>query len=136
MVPPENPDAEATSGLKILLAEDNPMNAKVAEAMLARAGCSVTAVENGRLAVEAVRQERFDAVFMDMHMPEMDGLEATRLIRQDPQSHGLPIIALTASQEMEDVNSCLEAGMNGHLNKPIRKDALAAALQNLSRAEE
>lgn len=116
-------------GRKILLAEDNPLNAKVAGAVLARAGCSVTAVENGCLALEAARRERFDAVLMDMHMPEMDGLEATRQIRSDPQLRELPIIALTASGRDEDVRQCLEAGMNGYLKKPIDSNALFAALR-------
>ena len=116
-------------GRKILLAEDNPLNAKVARAVLARAGCAVTAVENGLLALQAARRERFDAVLMDMHMPEMDGLEATRQMRSDPQLRDLPILALTASGRDEDVSVCLEAGMDGYLNKPIDRNALFAALR-------
>jgi two-component system, sensor histidine kinase and response regulator len=106
-------------GVKALVAEDNEVNQLVIREYLERAGFVVTLVENGCQAVEAARAHSFDVVLMDLHMPVMDGLEATRELRRDPHLVDLPIIALTADAMQADVDKCLAAGMNGHIGKPI-----------------
>jgi CheY-like chemotaxis protein len=117
-----------TSALRILLAEDNPVNQKVALHMLRRGGYDVSLAENGREAVERVGRETFDLVLMDVQMPEMDGMQATRLIRQLPQAARLPIIAMTAGALDADVQECLAAGMDAHVSKPIDPDPLVRTL--------
>jgi signal transduction histidine kinase/CheY-like chemotaxis protein len=107
--------------LRILLAEDNPVNQKVAQLLLAKLGHDVVTVDNGRQAVQAVQASAFDMVLMDVHMPEMDGLEATRLIRAELPADRQPyIVAVTASVLLEDRTECLRAGMDDHLAKPVR----------------
>ena len=115
--------------LDLLVAEDNPVNAAVLEALLRRAGHRVTVVGNGQAAVEAVAARRFDVVLMDMRMPVMDGLAATRAIRRMQGGAGLPIIGVTANAFAEDQRRCLEAGMSGYLAKPVTLANLAAALR-------
>ncbi len=118
--------------LRILLAEDNPVNQEVAGALLARYGHTVTVADNGAAAVAAVEGGEFDLVLMDIQMPEMDGIEATRRIRALPAGATLPIIAMTASVFDEDRQRAMDAGMNGHVPKPIelpRLEALLAGLQ-------
>jgi CheY-like chemotaxis protein len=112
---------------KILLAEDNPLNIKLASILLTRQGHTVRVAENGKLAVERVKRENFDVILMDVHMPVMDGLTATREIRKWESDHSttqplnhLPIIAMTASAMKGDKERCLEAGMNGYISKPIK----------------
>jgi two-component system, sensor histidine kinase and response regulator len=132
------PPAEATShglramhaGARILLAEDNPVNAEVSMALLAQAGLVVDAVTTGTRAVEQVRSTRYDLVLMDMQMPEMDGLQATRAIRALPQGHALPIVAMTANAFGEDRVACLAAGMNDFLSKPVETARLYTMLQH------
>jgi len=115
--------------LRILLAEDNPVNQKVAQLLLAKLGHHVVTVDNGRQAVQAVHAEAFDMVLMDVHMPEMDGLEATRLIRAElPVDRQPYIVAVTASVLLEDRTECLRAGMDDHLAKPVRAVDLADLL--------
>jgi signal transduction histidine kinase/ligand-binding sensor domain-containing protein/CheY-like chemotaxis protein len=116
--------------LDVLLAEDNLINQKVAVRLLEKQGHRVVVVPNGRDAVESVRVRRFDVVLMDLHMPEMDGIEATRAIRELEAPHGAhtPIIALTAGAMAEDRQQCLEAGMDAYLTKPVRLDGLTEAL--------
>ena len=115
-------------GASILLVEDNAINQQVAAEMLEHWGARATVAQNGREALEAVAKARFDAVLMDVQMPVMDGLEATRRLRSDPANAALPIIALTAHALAEDRARCLEAGMNDYLTKPIEQDKLLAAL--------
>ncbi len=124
---PEGPANGRT--LRILLAEDNPINRSVTEALLTRAGHQVTVAEDGALAVELQAANRFDVILMDVQMPVMDGLEATRRIRskETPGRH-VPIIALTANVLREDVERCLAAGMDDHVGKPIRPAELEEAL--------
>ncbi len=121
-------------GLKVLVAEDNPTNQQVAQAMLEKAGISVTIVKNGEEAVSAVRQKRFDAILMDVQMPRMNGYEATRLIRKDPQNASLPIVAMTAHAMKGDEEKCLEAGMDGYISKPVNQDRLFLTLWRLLRS--
>jgi signal transduction histidine kinase/CheY-like chemotaxis protein len=119
-------------GLSVLLAEDTPTNQEVARAMLARLGCTVTVVSNGRAAVEAFRAQPPDLILMDCQMPEMDGFEATRLIRRIEQERKLsptPIIAVTAGILRDERAACLASGMNDFLAKPFRRANLIDVLQ-------
>ena len=117
--------------VRILLAEDNPINQRVALKTLEKLGYRAEAVGDGAEALEALARRRYDLVLMDVQMPEMDGMEATRLIR-DPSSavrdHNVPIVALTAHAMKQDRDACLAAGMNDYLSKPIKPDELVAAL--------
>jgi len=120
--------------LRILLAEDNAFNQKVATKMLETAGHSVTLTSNGREAVEAYSKFSFDLVFMDVQMPEMDGIQATRLIRQQQQKTGLqvPIVAMTAHAMTGDREKYLSAGMDDYVAKPIsREDLMNATARNM-----
>jgi PAS domain S-box-containing protein len=115
---------------RILVAEDNPINAKVALRILARLGFNADAVENGLAAVEAARSGAYDAVLMDWQMPVMDGLQAAIAIRRDePAGRRLPIIAMTASAMEGDRSACLAAGMDDHIGKPVRPATLKAVLE-------
>ncbi len=115
-------------GAHVLLAEDNKINQQVAQELLGQAGLKVTIADNGKEAVAWLGKETFDAVLMDMQMPEMDGYEATHAIRQNPEFKDLPIIAMTANVMAGDREKCLEAGMNDHVAKPIDPDKLFATL--------
>jgi two-component system sensor histidine kinase/response regulator len=114
--------------LRVLLAEDNMINRKVAVAMLERRRYQVTMVSNGRAAVEALEDEPFDLVLMDVQMPEMDGFEATGLIRADPRWRDMPIVAMTAHAMKGDRERCLQAGMNDYVSKPLKSDELYAVI--------
>ncbi len=117
---------------KILIVEDNPVNCEVAAGMLETLGCSTRSVENGWLAIETMGREQFDAVFMDCHMPVMDGMTATAEIRRREQSSGgarVPIIALTANALEGDRERCLAAGMDDFLSKPFTVQKLAGLLR-------
>lgn len=119
------PDEPATG--RLLLAEDNLINQKVAVAMLAGAGYQVDTVLNGAKAVEPVAARRYDAILMDCQMPELNGYEATAAIRtQESGGRRTPIIALTAGARREDHERCLAEGMDSYLAKPVSKDALLA----------
>jgi signal transduction histidine kinase/CheY-like chemotaxis protein len=115
--------------LRILLAEDNVVNQKIISHMIHKLGHAVDIVANGAEAVEAVRLNCYDLALMDVHMPGMDGLEATRFIRELPYRRHLPILALTADALMESQHACQAAGMDGHLHKPLKLEHLAGALQ-------
>ncbi len=119
---------ETIVGAQILLVEDNEINQQIAVELLQMAGLTVTVAGNGQLAVEAVKDNCFDAVLMDVQMPVMDGYTATLEIRKDPSFTHLPIIAMTANAMSGDRDKCLEAGMNDHLAKPIDPQALYQTL--------
>ena len=112
---------------RILLAEDNPMNQKLAVRLL-KLGYPTEVVGNGQEAVDAVRAGGFDIVLMDVQMPELDGLEATRRIRAQAPTPRPWIVAMTANAMEGDREACLAAGMDGYISKPIRPEALAEAL--------
>ncbi|MBN1933650.1 MAG: PAS domain S-box protein [Anaerolineae bacterium] len=114
--------------LSVLLVEDNPVNQKLVVAVLSRGGHQVTLAENGVQALAMVERLTFDVVLMDVQMPEMDGLTATRIIRSKPQLENLPIIAMTAHALKGDRERCLEAGMNDYVSKPIRAQELFEAI--------
>jgi signal transduction histidine kinase/CheY-like chemotaxis protein len=129
------------SSLKILVAEDNPVNQKVALGMLARRGHKTTLAGNGREALAALETDTFDLVLMDVQMPEMDGFEAAAAIRESERGTGRhqPIVAMTAHAMKGDKERCLEAGMDGYLGKPMRGEDLYALLdgfpESLARAK-
>jgi PAS domain S-box-containing protein len=124
-------DASSLRGVRVLLAEDNAINRRVAVALLGKMGVEVHAVENGRLALEAWRRGGWDLIIMDMQMPELDGLEATRAIRAAEAAGALqtiPILAMTANASPEDRRLCLQAGMDEVVTKPATRASLQSAL--------
>ncbi len=121
-------DIDRMSGARILLVEDNEINQEVAIGQLEDAKAFVDLAENGEVALEMIRANDYDAVLMDMQMPVMDGIEATRVIRSNPRFRDLPIIAMTANAMASDRIMCLEAGMNDHIAKPIDPDQLFGVL--------
>ena len=135
-VPAETPAAGRTletplPPMRILVVEDNKVNQKVARILLERAGHTVAIANNGREALEHVAATQFDAVLMDVQMPELDGMDATRLIRIREKASGahLPIIAMTAHAMVGDEQRCLEAGMDAYVQKPIQPAKLFAAIR-------
>jgi PAS domain S-box-containing protein len=118
----------ALRGLRILLAEDNELNQEVAIGLLEDAEVTIDIAENGAVAVEKVRAAPYDIVLMDMQMPIMDGIAATRQIRADDRYEDLPIVAMTANAMAGDREQCLAAGMNDHIAKPIDPDELFAVI--------
>ncbi|WP_242023088.1 response regulator [Pseudanabaena mucicola] len=116
------------SNARILLVEDNEMNQEVAMELLQDAGFVVDLAENGLVAVEKVTTNKYDLVLMDMQMPEMDGVEATLAIRENPDYQSLPIVAMTANVMQSDRDRCIVAGMNDHVAKPIEPEELWATL--------
>jgi CheY-like chemotaxis protein len=120
--------------LRVLLAEDNPVNRVVAMRLLEKRGHSVAVAVNGREALEATEQRIFDVVLMDLEMPQMSGLEATAAIRKREHGTGthLPIIAMTAHAMIGDRERCLAIGMDAYVSKPVRAEELFAALDNVT----
>ncbi|OQW33065.1 MAG: hypothetical protein A4E19_06890 [Nitrospira sp. SG-bin1] len=132
-------ESKAQVDLRILLAEDNVINQKVAVRLFQRLGYRIDVVANGREAVEAVSRVRYDVVFMDCQMPDVDGLEATCLIRKHEASgtrRPARIIAMTANAMQGDRERCLAAGMDDYLPKPISIDTLAGVLDRVNREQE
>jgi two-component system sensor histidine kinase/response regulator len=121
-------DLQRLAGARALLVEDNPLNQEVAMAFLHELGLEVELAADGALALAMVQQQRYDIVLMDMQMPVLDGLMATRAIRQLPGMADLPIVAMTANAMAGDREVCLEAGMNDHIAKPIDPGLLQAKL--------
>ena len=133
---PAQPAAEGVQsiqGLRLLLVEDNDLNAEIAQTMLEDEGAQVTVAENGKRAVERFQSSlpgTFDAILMDVMMPVMDGLTATRAIRalDRPDAATVPILAMTANAFKEDAEKCFAAGMNAHLTKPLRPEEMVRAI--------
>ncbi|HWB11133.1 MAG TPA: PAS domain S-box protein [Pirellulales bacterium] len=128
------PPATPGRRLRVLLAEDSVVNQKLAVYLLEKWGHHVTVANNGHEALARVQAESFDMVLMDVQMPEMDGLEATKAIRQQESSSGghVPIVAMTAHAMVGDRERCLESGMDDYLSKPIRARELLAAIERIS----
>ena len=118
-------------GVRALLAEDNEANQMVAIELLARLGIALDVARNGReaIAMAQAAPTKYDAILMDMQMPELDGLAATRALRADPRFATVPIIAMTANAMKADLDACLAAGMNDHVTKPIDRRTLVATLR-------
>ncbi|MCP4104190.1 MAG: response regulator [Desulfobacteraceae bacterium] len=123
----------AVKKLRILLAEDNLFNRKLAVSLLETRGHEVIVAENGKAAVEAFEREQFDLILMDIQMPEMDGIEATRIIRNKEKVTGghVPIVAMTALVMQSDRENCLKSGMDSYITKPIRRNDFFAAIEGL-----
>jgi two-component system sensor histidine kinase/response regulator len=138
--PPEKLDRDLprVSGVRVLLVEDNEVNQQVATELLDSEGAKVTIANHGaeavRLLTQGVPPPPFDIVLMDLQMPEMDGLTATRILRAQPHLQQLPIIAMTAHAMGEEVQRCLDAGMNDHVGKPIDPGTFFATIARWTRA--
>jgi len=127
--------AASSRNLHILLAEDNVVNQKVATKILGNWGHSVVVASNGREAVDACEKERFDLILMDIQMPELDGFEATQILREKEKDgrRRLPIVAMTAHAMQGDMEKCLAAGMDGYVSKPINRDELFSVIETLTK---
>jgi CheY-like chemotaxis protein len=124
------PGAADAAGASVLLVEDNEVNQKVSQRLLERFGCRVTVASNGAEALEAVRRQAYDVVFMDCQMPVMDGFEAARQIRRlGGALASTPIIALTAHAMESERKRCLQSGMNDVVTKPVSLEGLRQALE-------
>lgn len=121
-------------GLQILLAEDNAINALLTRTLLEAEGAEVDTVEDGALALDAVSKKKYDLIFMDMRMPNMDGLESTRKIRAF--GYDRPIIALTANAFDDDRNACFDSGMNDFMTKPVSAEELSEMVETWTKPEE
>jgi CheY-like chemotaxis protein/HPt (histidine-containing phosphotransfer) domain-containing protein len=130
--------APPSAGFNILLAEDNPVNQRVASGILEKHGHTVIAVDNGAQALQALKMQQFDLVLMDLQMPEMDGFSATSAIRQLEAISGehLPIIAMTARAMKGDRECCLEAGMDEYISKPVNSKDLLAMVEKVVRKSQ
>jgi two-component system, sensor histidine kinase and response regulator len=127
---------QAGKGLRILLAEDNAVNQRVARAILEKAGHQVVIAENGRLALRYLGEQSFDLILMDVQMPEMDGFEATGVIRENERRTGahIPVVAMTAHAMTGDRERCIDAGMDDFVTKPIQPSALFEVIAKFSGA--
>lgn len=121
-------DLSPIHGARILLVEDNELNREVALGLLEDTGLTVDYAENGAVAIQMITKQPYDIVLMDVQMPIMDGITATKTIRSDPQYAALPIVAMTANAMESERDACLAAGMNDHVSKPIDPDRLFKAL--------
>ena len=128
----EIPTKQEKAQTKVLLVEDNKVNQTIAIAMLKSFGVVPTLAENGQQALDKIAEHKYDLVFMDIQMPIMDGIAATKLIRQEHNQTALPIIALTANVTKEEVEMYLAIGMNAHLSKPYDKDSIQQVLTQYS----
>lgn len=124
-----DPVSVSSAATRLLIVEDNPINQKLAERALLRLGFQADVTNDGREAVEAVKQTRYALILMDCMMPEMDGYAATRAIRAlGGEASSVPIVAFTADKTAGTRERCLEAGMNDYLNKPLNLDLLRDAI--------
>ena len=129
------------SGKRVLLAEDNKMNQMIAEAVLSEVGLTVDIADNGEIAVEKMKEAPagyYNIVLMDIQMPIMNGYDATRAIRvlDDPELAAIPIIAMSANAFREDVKAAEDAGMNGHIAKPINVPAMLETLSKVLKGRQ
>lgn len=116
--------------MKILIADDQPINRIVTQNFLTKKGWSVVVAQDGEQALRIVEREPIDLILMDVQMPKMDGLTSTRLIRQLPGQSAVPIIAITATDSEEDLQACASAGMTDHLRKPFSHEALYELIEH------
>jgi PAS domain S-box-containing protein len=126
--PSPDPPQRTLAGAHVLVVEDNEINQQIAVELLSAAGAIASVAANGAIAVQMVQEAAYDLVLMDLQMPEMDGFEATRLIRALPGREQLPIIATTAHAMVEEQQRCLDSGMNDHISKPIDPEAMFGTL--------
>lgn len=127
----EKEETDRSLGLNILVADDNNINRQIINIYLGKLNCRVDLAKNGSLAVELFESNNYDLILMDVQMPDMDGLKATRIIRskeKDTKKH-IPIIALTSGITKEEIDECLKAGMDGHLSKPVKLEKLYTTLK-------
>ncbi len=129
--PPPQATGPRLAGLRLLLAEDNALNREVALKLLGREGARVDWAEDGHQALAALAAADYDLVLMDMQMPRLDGLQATRRLRREPRWAAQPVLAMTANASPADRAACLDAGMNGHVGKPFDLDELVQAVLQL-----
>jgi CheY-like chemotaxis protein len=130
LCPEQQPPSDRSGGLKVLVAEDNPVNRKLAVCLLEKNGHTAVVAESGRRVLELLETAEFDIILMDVQMPEMDGFEATAEIRRREQASGkhIPIVAMTAHAMVGHKEQCLMSGMDGYVSKPLRKEEFFAAL--------
>jgi CheY-like chemotaxis protein len=135
ILPPEENRPQKTDSLacyKIILAEDIEINREIVQVFLEPTGIAIDCAENGVAALELFSEspEKYDMIFMDIQMPEMDGYEATQRIRalETPEAKTIPIVAMTANVFREDIEKCIECGMNDHIPKPLDFDSMFAKL--------
>ena len=131
--PADRPSASSRERLKILLAEDNRVNQLLVVRLLQGRGHHVDVVGDGQAALNAIEEQSFDLILMDIQMPEMDGLETARILRERQRNgHRMaPIIAMTAHAMKGDRDKCIEAGMTGYISKPIQPDQLFALMEDV-----
>ena len=138
LAPALDHDADRLRGVRVLLAEDNEINQQIAVELLEGVGATVEVANDGVEAVHRLLEQpeppNVDVVLMDVQMPEMDGYQATKTIRSDPRFADLPIIAMTAHATIEERQKCLDAGMNGHVSKPIDPAALFETVERFAAA--
>jgi CheY-like chemotaxis protein len=128
-------DTGAVKG-RVLIVEDNQVNQKLVSALLSKYGYAVAIAANGIEALRSLEDEDFRMILMDVQMPVMDGLEATRLIRSNPRWQSTPIIAMTARAMEGDKQSCLSAGMNGYISKPIHAAHLMSVVEEFAQVHD
>jgi CheY-like chemotaxis protein len=126
---PDAPPAQNTQALRVLVAEDNAVNQLLVRRMFEKIGIRIDLAGNGREAVQMATEFEYDIIFMDCSMPELDGYEATAILREQSRERRIPIVAITANAMSEDRARCLEAGMDDHLTKPVRIEDIRTALE-------
>jgi CheY-like chemotaxis protein len=129
----QQPDLRSPASLRVLVAEDNRVNQRLTARLLEKRGHSVTVVDNGHAALQALGEASFDVVLLDVQMPEMDGFETAAAIRSQEETTGrhLPLVAMTAHALKQDEERCRAAGMDGYVSKPIQPQQLFATIERL-----